>query len=278
MSGTVNRQPPTANRQPTTADRRPSTVNRLSHLRAARGLHGAVSFGDGGEDSVAVALEDARPVSSALFEAIPFRQTTRCEFDGSSIASEQLKQLQAAGTGSGVNVRLLTERSDLEKILELVVQGNTAQIRDRAFVRELREWVRFNPRHAAQTRDGLFSGASGNPSVPTWLGRLIFTMILKEGAENDKYAKQIRSSAGIAVFVSDRDDKSHWFEAGRAFERFALTAASLGIRLAHVNQPVEVQPIRAQLADFLGVGGKRPDLVIRFGRGPEMPRSFQARA
>ncbi|MEO8133509.1 MAG: cadherin-like beta sandwich domain-containing protein [Betaproteobacteria bacterium] len=43
-------------------------------------------------------------------------------------------------------------------------------------------------------------------------------------SENERYTRQIRNSAGIAVFVSERDDKAHWVQAGRCYERFALQA------------------------------------------------------
>mgnify|MGYP006332435629 FL=1 len=100
-------------------------------------------------------------------------------------------------------------------------------------------------------------------------------LFFKEKAENDKYARQVRSSAGIAVFVSEVDDQAHWVEAGRAFERFALQATALGIRNAHLNQPVEVASLRPEFARSIGVTSGRLDLAIRFGRGPEMPRSLR---
>jgi hypothetical protein len=62
---------------------------------------------------------------------------------------------------------------------------------------------------------------------------------------------------------------------GRAYERFALQATASGVRTAHLNQPVEVASLRPQFADFLGMPGKRPDLVVRFGRGPTLPLSLR---
>jgi hypothetical protein len=170
---------------------------------------------------------------------------------------------------------LLTEKPAMEKVLEYVVQGNTAQMNDPAFVTELKAWIRFNDAEAVRTGDGLFTRSSGNPSVPRWLASPLFPAFFRADSENDKYAKHIRSSSGIAVFVSDANDKAHWIEAGRCYERFALQAAALGIRNAFLNQPVEVSMLRPQFASFLGLGERRPDLVVRFGRGPEMPRSLR---
>jgi hypothetical protein len=62
---------------------------------------------------------------------------------------------------------------------------------------------------------------------------------------------------------------------GRCYERFALQSAALGIRNAMLNQPVEVPTVRRQFASFLGIGTRRPDLVVRFGRGPKLPSSLR---
>lgn len=247
----------------------------LVQAAAARRFQSTVAFNSEGDESVTIALDPARPVGSPLFDAIPFRQSTRGVFDGKPLTAEDLRLLEQAGSGNGVRIRLLTERGAMEQVLEFVIAGNTEQMRDAAFVQELKDWVRFNGAHAVRTGDGLFSGSSGNPSVPVWLGKRMFDLFFTEDAENDKYARHVRSAAGIAVFVSERYDQASWIEVGRAFQRFALQATLLDIRHAHLNQPVEVASIRPAFAGFLGLTGGRPDLVVRFGRGPLMPRSLR---
>ena len=100
-------------------------------------------------------------------------------------------------------------------------------------------------------------------------------LFLTPKSENERYARQVRSSAGIAIFASEANDKAHWLEAGRCYERFALQATALGIRNSLLNQPVEVGSIRQQFASALNLGHWRPDLVVRFGRGPTMPWSMR---
>lgn len=228
-----------------------------------------------GRDGVALALDAAPAVATPLYLAIPQRQCTRGEYDGQPLRSDELRLLEQAGSGDGVRVILLTERAAMEQVLALVAAGNTAQLQDKAFVEELKAWIRFSRDEAARAGDGLFTGASGNPSAPRWLGSRLFDLFFKAGSENDKYSKQIRSSAGIAVFASQVDDAAHWVEAGRCYERFALQATALGIRNAMINQPVEVASLRPQLASQLGIAAGRPDLVVRFGRGPRMPSSLR---
>mgnify|MGYP001175236825 CR=1 FL=1 len=210
-----------------------------------------------------------------LFRAIAGRQCTRIEFDGKPLTRDELDLLAVAGTGRGVHVVLLTERSEMEKALDFVVQGNTMQVENPAFVRELESWIRFSDEEAIRCGDGLSARVTGNPSAPRWLGKALFRAFFRAKPENDKYARQIRSSAGIAVFVSAVDDVAHWIEAGRCYERFALQATALGIRNAFVNQPVEEARLRPEFARAFGLGEGRPDLVVRFGRGKEMPKSLR---
>ena len=94
-------------------------------------------------------------------------------------------------------------------------------------------------------------------------------------SESERYSRQIRNSSGLAVFWADTSDKASWVEVGRSYERFALQATALGIRNAFLNQPVEVSAIRPQFASAIGLGSVRPDLVVRFGRGPLMPMSMR---
>ena len=225
--------------------------------------------------AVRVALTPAPVVRTASFEAIPDRQNTRGEFDHKPLASNELTLLARAGTSDGIRVLMLTDRAAMERVLEHVTQANTAQMNDSAFVHELKSWVRYNRDDAVRTGDGLYSGAVGSPSVPAWLGPMLFDIFSRPASENDKYAAQVRSSAGIAVFVSDADDRAHWVNVGRAYQRFALQCTALGVRLAMLNQPVEVTSLRAAFATSLGLNGQRPDLVVRFGRGPRMPPSLR---
>jgi hypothetical protein len=247
----------------------------LVQAALAYGLHGNASFDSSSGKALRLSLEPTKAVASALFNAIPERQSTRGEYDGKPIPLTELALLERAGTGSGVQVVLLTERAAMERVLEYVIQGNTAQMNDRAFVEELKAWIRFSASDAVRTGDGLYSGSSGNPSVPSWLGNLLFGFFFTPKSENDKYAKHVRSSSGIAVFTSETENPAQWIEVGRCYERFALQSTALGIRTAMLNQPVEIAALRQQFAIFLGCSGRRPDLVVRFGRGPKLPPSLR---
>jgi hypothetical protein len=247
----------------------------LIQAALANGLKGHAGFDAAGGNALRVALEPTSSVASTLFQAIPGRQSTRGEYDGQRISAQEIELLEKAGTGNGVAVIFLTERQAMEDVLEYVVQGNTSQMNDPAFVDELKKWIRFSGDEAVRMGDGLYAASSGNLPSPTWLGSLLFGLLFTPKSENDKYAKHVRSSAGLAIFTSDTPGPAQWMEVGRCYERFALQSAALGIRNAMLNQPVEVSTLRPQFAAFLGLANRRPDLVVRFGRGPKLPASLR---
>jgi hypothetical protein len=171
-------------------------------IQAARafGYGGHGEFIPADDGAITIALERTTAERSPLFQAIPYRQCTRTDYDGRPLTAEELQLLEVAGTGQGVALVLLTTREAMETVLEYVVEGNTMQVGNPAFVRELEHWIRFSDSEAIRTGDGLPARATGNPPAPRWLGRLLFRTFFRARPENDKYARQIRSSAGIGVF------------------------------------------------------------------------------
>ena len=250
-------------------------VENLAQAALAAGMKAEARFDVAGSGAITVDLEATRASETPLFLAIPERQCTRGDYDGKPVSNDELGLLEQAGSGKGVRVMLLTGAADIERVTEFVVAANTAQLRDVAFVAELKSWIRFSAAEAERRGDGLFSAAAGSPVLPRWLASPLMGLFLTPKSENERYVKQIRNSSGIAVFASQTNDKAHWIEAGRCYERFALQATALGLRNSLLNQPLEVGAIRPQFASAMGLGNQRPDMVVRFGRGPAMPMSMR---
>lgn len=245
----------------------------LAIAARATGRPGDVIVAPGDDSALAYAFSPGAPVADPLFDAIPRRQSTRALYDGRAIPAADLKALEQAAAEPGVRLILLTDRAKINEARDLVVAGNDAQMADPAFMAELLRWIRFNPASAISSGDGLLAAASGNPSLPSALGRLAFASLVTAKSERERYARQMASSAALAIFVGDEADPAHWMKVGRACQRFALQATALGLKLSFVNQPVEVAALRPALAALAGEPGKRPDLLLRLGYGPTLPYS-----
>jgi hypothetical protein len=240
---------------------------------AATGLNATVEF-ENSEHAATLSFEKTQQQPSPAFQAITKRQSTRTPFDPAPIPMEDLRAMEEAIAKPGVRAKFLTARRDLDQLRDFVVQGNTAQCQDPAFVDELRHWVRFNQTHAVETGDGLYAGATSNPGVPRWLGRAIFPYVFTAGAESPKYVAQMDGSAGALILYAETDEPAGWYNVGRASQRFQLETTARDIRTSFVNQPVEVAGVRSQFSTWLG-DGMRPAMILRFGRGNTVPYSLR---
>ncbi|NNJ76962.1 MAG: Tat pathway signal protein, partial [Anderseniella sp.] len=228
-----------------------------------------------GDFFIRITLGHGDRTDGMLCGAIPMRQSTKSEYDGTPLSAAELHQLEECAAREGVNVLLITERRSLDQALKLIQAGNSAQMDDPDFVDELKSWIRFSAKTSIKQADGLSGPSAGNPSSPDWLGPILFNLMFKKKTENRKIAKQVVSSAGLAVFVAEDETPEGWIEVGRSFERFALMATALGLCHAHVNMPIEVRTVRPEFAKWLGMAERRPDLVVRFGRAEPMPMSLR---
>lgn len=245
----------------------------LSIAARAMGRAGEIQIEPGDGSALAFSFGEQQAVADPLFDAIRLRQSTRSVYDGRAVPPADLAALEQAAAEPGVRLILITDRARIDRLRDLVVAGNDAQMADAAFMAELKHWIRFNPQSAMRSGDGLFSAATGNPSLPTALGERAFSAFVTTRGESDKYSMQIASSPVLAIFIGDAVDKAHWMKVGRSCQRFMLAATARGLKHAFINQPVEVAALRPALAALVGEPGKRPDLVLRLGYGPALPYS-----
>lgn len=217
----------------------------------------------------------ARPDS--LFQAISRRASTRTAYDGRPVDAATLRRLETA-VGPSVSLRWVLRPDERAHLTDMIVAGNNAQLADPAFMRELTEWIRFDAGEALARRDGLFAAASGNLTTPRWLGERLLPLVMTKKGEADRLSRWMKSSAGAAIFTGPSETPEGWIAVGRAFTRFALTATAAGLKLAFLNQPVEDVSTRHRMAAWMGEPEKRPDLVVRFGHGPDLPRSLRRSA
>jgi hypothetical protein len=88
----------------------------LAIAAGAAGRGGAISFDPSGDGRVLVRFGTDTGAEQALFAAIPHRQSTRADFDGSSVGASDLRLLAASAAIPGVDLVLMTERARMGQI------------------------------------------------------------------------------------------------------------------------------------------------------------------
>lgn len=242
---------------------------------AAAGLSAFVETGPTAGDGVTVRLELGVPFRSPMAGAIPERQTTRAAYDGKAVPVADLTRLERVARGPGVTPVFVTGATQRRRLLDLAAAASREWRADAAKLAEVRRWTRFDDASALATRDGLAPGPAGRASLPPALGAALFDLLAASDRQVDRLVGDLRSSAGLLAFVTAVDDRAHWVETGRCFQRFALLSTALGIRHDWVNAATEQPALRPRLGMELGEPAGRPSLLLRFGYGPARPRSLR---
>lgn len=218
----------------------------------------------------------AKKGDGLLYDFINVRQATRNIYNGNTIPVSDMEKLKAVSVQEDVQTKLFTTEKDIELLIELIKQGTRLQFSNSGFIAELVKWIRFNKRTAIEKGDGLYGAVTGNPSVPTWFGKIFMKLTANPVREAGKWEKLISSSAALMIFIAERNDKKAWINTGRSFERTMLMAASLKINHAHANMPCEELEVRQKLIEQLNLrNGEQPLLLIRLGYSEKMPYSFR---
>ncbi len=225
--------------QPLRQPRRRRRDPRRSPSRRA-GRRATVGFDPHGDGSVAIALEPGPAAATPLFVAAPDASLSGDDSTAPPCARRRSRADRPSRRVDGVDIVMIADPSRMAAVLDYVVSGNTRQVEDPAFVAELTQWLRFNAADAAETRDGLYSAASGNPTSPAWLGRAHRPVRSSpaEGPRTTAIAPAQNHASRNAIFAA----RDRWRKRRRArwpqplYQRFALPGDRSG-RPQRLRQP-----------------------------------------
>ena len=245
----------------------------LFHLRAAAQAHDlpiAVEVLPEGADSDLLARvrpggsQETIPDVDELVEAIPRRRTNRGAFVDRPVPSSLLERLSRDVAEEGGQLTVVIDGEAKRRFAELVAEGDRRQMADRRFRRELAAWLRPNTSSAP---DGMRGHGLGFSDIMSHLGPLVlrtFDLGNSQAAKDEEIAE---GAPALGIVCTEDDDAEAWLEAGQALARLLLRARAHELWASYLNQPIEVEELRRELADLLG-GCPHPQLLLRFGYGP----------
>lgn len=211
-----------------------------------------------------IELSDPRPPTHAeklLFWAISRRRTNRRPFEQRPVPQELLGELECAAGDEGASLRILTVEESVQ-LADLIAEADRRQFADPRFRRELASWIHGNRSTAG---DGMPAYALELPFV-RMSPLVVRTFDLGKGvAAHDR--KIADASPVLAVLTTSGDAPRDWLAAGQALEHVLLRATQDEVSASFLNQPIEVEELRASVSSL--VGGGVPQIVLRLGYGPE---------
>lgn len=230
-----------------------------------------------GKDEIVVDLKESKAEQKDdLYDFIQTRQSTRTAYDAKPIEQALLEELKSEVTMESVDVLFITDRNQIKELEPFIIEGSNLQFNNKQFVNELVSWFRFSKKTAQKEGDGLWTASMGLPKMPKPIGNLVMKNFVSAKSEAKRWKNLINKSACFALFTVRENSKENWVRLGQSFERFALQATQLNIKMAHVNMPCEEISVRQKLIQHFKLSnGHIPLLLVRIGYAEAMPCSFR---
>ncbi len=234
----------------------------------------SIEVDDNSHSYIIAKLEKSRLQKNYLFDQIVKRQTNRSVYNNKLISSDTIKELERISMEEHIDFQFFDKNThNFNVLMNLVAEGNTQQLNDKAFKKELLEWIRFNKKQVEATKDGLTYEVMGTPATPGFIGKPIVKSFLKPDKQNKTDMQKINSSSHLVLFTVEHNNPENWINLGRVLERILLETTRLGIANAYLNQPCEVESVAESVQNQLQLGNKKPALLLRIGYANPLPYS-----
>jgi nitroreductase len=195
-----------------------------------------------------------------LFPYLSRRHTNRYPFADRPIPVEVRDQLSQAAEREDARLEWVQDDHRVRWLLELARDAEVAEADDPRRWEERQRWVGGD-----RDRDGLPSSALGpRPAEPSAVRDLAV-----DPRDQLRESAHFEGRPALAVLWTERDDPQTWLRAGQALQRVLVVGTTHGLAASLVNQPIEHTELR-WLARDPEFGWSEPQVVIRFGYGPEV--------
>ncbi|MEU5878679.1 hypothetical protein [Spirillospora sp. NPDC047279] len=197
---------------------------------------------------------------STLFTAIARRRSNRLPFEERQVPGEIVKEMTMAAEAEGARLWVVG-RDVTRSVLDVIRQAEQELVADAGYRDELDLWTADRhrldgvPRYAFAPRPG-----PGEPPMRDF--GLDWWHIVRPGARFERMPQ-------LAALATAGEGPGTWLMAGQALQRVLLTATAHGVATSLFTQPLDLQDMRLQPAEY--EKGTHLQSVIRFGYGPPAP-------
>lgn len=197
-----------------------------------------------------------------LFQAIQQRHTNRQPYEPAPLPTGLPEALIESARSEGAWLHFVEDDTARHSLADLVAEADRVQWTNREFRRELAAWLRPND---APGHDGIPGFAEGLGDLASHAGPFVIRTFDLGKGQAAKDREIALHSPVLAVLGTDGDTPMDWLAAGQALARVLLRARSDGVSASFLNQPIEVESLREQLATLTGRPGSSPQVVLRMG-------------
>ena len=202
---------------------------------------------------------------SELLTAAYHRHTHRGWFDPGEVPARLVDGLRADASSEGAELVVLSDPEQVLWLAELVRAAARAQTAAPQIAAELHNWMR--PPGSAE-RDGIPASARESATSATAATAGADTGVRLPQRDFGEPGTELAGGSAppvTAILTTSGDTPADWIRAGQALHRILLHAATRWVFASLQTQPLEVAPLRTELAARLQLAGQ-PQMILQLGR------------
>ncbi len=204
---------------------------------------------------------------SALLSALDNRHNSRAVFDNKEIDQTTLNTIIRSITQPGVNAKVITENTEKQKLSDLVLDALEAAFADKAFSKELGDWIKPSLK---KYKDGMPGYNLGMPFVVSLFMPWVIAH-LPVGPQQRKMNKPLlESSSALLLLSTAGDTQEEWLRAGQALTEVWVAAEQQGVKAGVLAAPIELPAFRSRVSSEFGLNGL-PQAFARMGYSAKVP-------
>ncbi|MFF1681529.1 Acg family FMN-binding oxidoreductase [Streptomyces sp. NPDC058256] len=204
-----------------------------------------------------------------MHHAMRQRHTHRGPFRTAPLPQLLIDELREHARAECAELYTLGSHAEVNRLAELVRDGEQAGRTDPGRVAELTHWTR--PSRSSRLDGVPFDDCPYHPDCTSLAGRDFLGLTRTMPTPPAVWPAR---TGLVALLSTSRDTRGDWLRAGQALQRVLLYAAAHRVGAAFHTQPLEVPHLRAQVRTTI-VAGQFPQMILRLGfvgRGRQTPR------
>jgi nitroreductase len=219
--------------------------------------HHVIYFPETGKDDHVATVRfvpDGEPTQfrrPELFDAIVERATNHHTFEARAVPDSERRWLADCCAEEGIALWMTDDAEIKRKVDGLTERADAEQFADPAWRQELGRW--------------LGQGVFGNSWMVSKLGQLAVTYLNLSKGIAKKDSDLLQSAPLLAVLTSKQNHPDVQTQIGQAFQRIALTATVLGLRVHPMSQILEFPELKQELMMLLPKQDLIPQHTFRLG-------------
>lgn len=206
-----------------------------------------------------------------LFEQLPERVTNRFAYLEDSVSEEQLSLFAEICSSHLITLRSYHDDTSRHELADRISRGDEKQMASKAYRRELASWLHHNRSRSRDGMPGLTQGLGEFMSLAAPITLRTFDLGKGQAAKDRELAEH---SPALCVLGTNRDHHLDWVRTGEALAQVLLVASQQGLSTSFLNQPIEIDIMRTELARHVGL--RFPQVLFRVGKAtreaPHTPR------